>query len=253
MKNSGNTVLITGGSLGIGLSIAESFLISGNAVIICSRNDEHLEEAKAKYPDLIMRQCDISNKKERKELFEWISKEHPHTNVLINNAGVQRMIDFTAGADDYLDGEDEIEVNFKALVELSGRFVPLLSKAEESAIVNVSSGLAFVPGAFAPVYCATKAAVHSFSKTLRQQLKDTPIKVFELIPPMVDTALGGTSRDDRDIKYRGIKPEQVAVEFMDGFEHDEYEIAVGDAKNLVEAATANPKAAKEAFDRMNGN
>lgn len=253
MNNNGNTILITGGSEGIGLSIAEIFLDAGNAVIICSRTREKLERAKARFPDIIIRECDISLKEERIALFNWIKKEHPQTNILINNAGIQRMIDFGAGIEDYEDGEDEIEINFKALIELSGMFIPLLSKQEEAAIVNVSSELGFVPGAFAPVYCATKAAVHSFSKTLRQQLKSTPIKVFELIPPMVDTALGGSSRDNRNVKYRGIKPEQVALEFMESFETDEYEVAVGDAKNLVEAATSNPKAAKEAFDRMNGN
>jgi len=253
MNASGNTILITGGSEGIGLALAESLLDSNNVVIACSRNMDKLEAAKARLPDLEIMQCDISRYDERRDLFNFILKNYKNINILINNAGIQRMIDFNEGIDDYLDGEDEIEINFKALVELSALFIPVFRERKESAIINVSSGLAFVPGSFAPIYCATKAAVHSFTKTLRHQLKDTGIKVFELIPPMVDTNLGGTGRDDRDVKYRGIPAKQVAAGFMESFESNEYEIAVGDAKNLVKAATSDPKTAKEAFDRMNGN
>ena len=143
------------------------------------------------------------------------------------------MIDFKKGTEDLLrhrseDGEDEIEVNLRALVYMTALFTPHLMKQKEAAIINVSSGLAFYPMAPMPVYCATKAAVHSFSITLRQQLEGTPVKVFELIPPMVDTNLDKGARKARGQTYFGITTAELIAPAMKAFEKDEYEIRVSD-------------------------
>ena len=248
MKTKGNTILITGGATGIGFSLAEAFDIAGNEVIICGRRENRLKEAKNKLPRIHTRVCDLSKEKERKSLFEWVSSNFSNTNILINNAGIQRMIDFKSGTHDLFDGEDEIEINLKASVHLSAYFIPLLSKHKEAAIINVSSGLAFIPIAAMPIYCATKAAIHSFSLSLRHQLKGTPIKVFEIIPPMVDTELDKGMGGEQGQEDRGIPPAEVAKAAIKALKNNEYEIAVGMAQNLRMDARNDPE---QAFQDMN--
>ena len=240
MKIEGHTILITGGGTGIGLAIAEAFLEKGNTVFICGRRESKLIEARKKYPKLHFKDCDLSKKNERELIFSWVSTLLPNINMLVNNAGIQRKIDFRNGTHDLLQGEDEIETNLKAAIHLSSLFVPHFIK-KESDIINVTSGLAFVPMASAPVYCATKAALHSFSISLRHQFRETPIKVFELIPPMVDTALDKGTR-----KERGIQPKLVADVLIEGMENNLFEIAVGMAEQL-RANAGNP----DSFKRMN--
>src|ERR1039458_1463202 len=153
---------------------------------------DKLEDAKRRLPSLIVRQCGVSKEGDRRALYEWVEKEFNDLNVLVNNAGIQRRIDFTKGTEDLLRQEDEIDINFKAQVYVAARFVPLLSRQKEAAIVNVSSGLGFVPLTVFPIYSATKAAIHSFTMSLRFQLRKTSVKVFEVIPPTVhDTELKG--------------------------------------------------------------
>jgi uncharacterized oxidoreductase len=206
MKTSGNTILITGGATGIGFSLAEAFVRLGNEVIVCGRREDKLEEAKNRLPQIHTRKCDLSKEDERKSLFEWISSDFPTTNILVNNAGIQRMVDLKKGTEELLSGEDEIEINFKAYVNLSAHFIPFLMKQKEGAIVNISSGLGFIPLTITPVYCATKAAIHSFTLSLRHQLRNTSVKVFEIIPPTVDTELDKGARSKRGQEDRGTSP-----------------------------------------------
>jgi len=249
MKISGSTILITGGATGIGFALADAFSEAGNEVIICGRRQEKLDEAKGRLPKVNAIQCDISNAKERSALFDWTVKNFPHLNILVNNAGIQRQIDFRKGTKTLSAGEDEIETNFRAPVHLAALFIPHLMKQQEAAIVNVSSGLAFIPLAAVPVYCATKAAIHSFSLSLRHQLKETSIKVFEIIPPIVDTELHKGERERRGQKDRGIKPKEVALATLQALETDDYELAVGRAKSLRTGARDDPDGL---FRMMNG-
>ena len=189
MKTNGNTVLITGGATGIGFALAEAFVNEGNKVLICGRRKAKLEEAQQKLPQMHVRQCDLAKQTDRESLLNWVKDQYEGLNILVNNAGVQKAIDLRRGAADLLQREDEVQVNFVAPVHLSACFAPLLMNKKEAAIINVSSALAFVPIAAMPVYCATKAAVHSFSVSLRHQLKGTSVKVFEIVPPAVDTDL----------------------------------------------------------------
>lgn len=248
MQIKGNTILITGGATGIGLAIARELVNSGNEVIICGRRLQKLEEAKKILPGIHTRQCDLSKRNERTALYEWVSKEFPQLNMLINNAGIQRMVDFKQGEDDLFNGEDEIAVNLIAPIHLSAHFIPLLAKQKKAAIVNISSGLAFAPLAIMPIYCATKAALHSFSLSLRHQLRSTPVKVFEVIPPTTDTELDKGARGRRGQVDRGIPPEEVAKAAIIGIEKDEYEIAVGRAAGLRQGSRENPE---QLFQNMN--
>lgn len=245
MKISGNTVLITGGSMGIGYCIAEECLKAGNEVIICGRRKAKLAEAKSKLPGLTTIVCDVSKPAEREALYRQVTGSFPGLNILVNNAGVQRRINFRNGIDAVRSQEDEVEINLSSTIELSAWFIPDLLKRKEAAIINISSGLGFVPIAFMPVYCATKAAIHSFTISLRHQMKGTSIKVFEVIPPTVDTDL---DRGARGTANRGIKPDIVGKAAITALENDEYECAVGMAQNLVQGSKTN---FEQFFNNMN--
>lgn len=232
MKLTNNTILITGGATGIGLALAEAFLQQGNTVIICGRREEKLREVKTRYPLLHTRVCDVGNADERTALFEWSTREFPTLNVLVNNAGIQREIDFRRGTADFDPAESEIGINFDGVVHLTALFVPHLMQQPEAAICQVSSGLALIPLAVAPVYSATKAALHSLSLSLRHQLRHTTVKVFEILPPIVETELNRGARAGRGQTQPGISTEQVATETLTGMAQDNYEIAVGRVKAL---------------------
>lgn len=187
LKN--NTILITGGSNGIGLAMAERFLQNGNEVIICGRREEKLVSAKEKFPQLHIRVCDVGDENQRIVLYERITREFPKLNVLVNNAGIQQIISFSDEKAPWDSIKNEIAINFMAPLHLTKLFLKHLKQQTNPVIINVSSGLAFMPHVMAPIYSSTKAALHSFTFSLRQQLSD--IEVIEIIPPAVKTDLGG--------------------------------------------------------------
>ena len=190
MELRANTVLITGGASGIGFALAERFVQAENSVIICGRREHKLKEAQSKYPQLDIRVCNVANPAERSALFAWVTETYPSLNILVNNAGIQQQIELQQMPTwEMLD--EEVAINLEAPIHLSTIFIPHLLKQKRPAIINITSGLSFVPKASVPVYCATKAALHSFTLSLRHQLSDTPISVIEIIPPAVDTDLGG--------------------------------------------------------------
>jgi len=187
----GNTILITGGGSGIGLALAARFLKAGSRVIICGRRKDQLLQAQESYPGLTAIACDLTSESERHSLFTRVIKEFPKLNVLINNAGIQNRPPPLKEPQVWEKHHQEIITNLEAPMHLSMLFIPHLVKQPAPVIMNVTSGLAFGPLAFLPTYCATKAALHSFTLSLRHQLASTPIKVVEIIPPAVNTDLGG--------------------------------------------------------------
>ena len=228
------------------MALAEKFVNAGNEVVVCGRREDKLEEAKKKLPNLRARRCDVSREEDRRSLRDWVVSDFMDMNVLVNNAGIQRRIDFTKGPSDISKSDDEIDINFKAQVHLSALFIPILSKQKEAAIVNVSSGLGFVPLAVFPIYCATKAAIHSFSLSLRQQLRGTSIKIFEVIPPTVyDTELKGKPMEKSEWS---ISSAEMADAVFDGLGKDEYEIASGGSKSWISASRSD---LDQAFKRIN--
>ncbi|MEE6449810.1 SDR family NAD(P)-dependent oxidoreductase [Gottfriedia acidiceleris] len=193
MKLTGNTILITGGNTGIGLAFAERFIKSGNKVIVTGRRENILKNAKEKFPDLITHVSDLSSETERISLFEWITKNYPEVNVLVNNAGIQQRFNIlkSDAKNDWKYYNNEIITNIEAPIHLSMLFAPYFATKEASTIINVSSGLAFTPLVIAPIYSATKAAIHSFTMSLRHQLSKSSVEVIEVAPPAVNTDLGG--------------------------------------------------------------
>ncbi len=241
MELSNRTVLITGGTSGIGLGLAEAFLKANSRVIVCGRNKEKLAAVKEKFPAITTISCDVSSAAQRKKLAADVLRRFPGLDVLINNAGIQRYIDLKKGYDELKSGEDEIAINLVAPLELTALFIGALMKKPAAAIINVSSGLGFMPMPSTPVYCATKAAIHTYSLVLRQQLKDTPVKVFEVVPPMVDTDLNKAGRDAARVKFRGISVAEYVPTVIKGLKNDVETIFHGDNEKIM----AEPRGATE--------
>lgn len=226
MKLENNTILITGGSAGIGFGLAKKFSEMNNKVIITGRNEDTLKAAVASIKNTEYIKCDQTKQADLDDLILKVQNDFPGINVLINNAGVQYNYSLLDEASPFERIENEINTNLQSLIKLSSMFIPLLANKKESAIVNVSSALAFVPKQSAPVYCATKAGVHSFTQTLRYQLEETNITVFELVPSLVDTEMTKGRGKDK------ITIEQLAEEFLTSFKKNVPEINIGKVKML---------------------
>lgn len=225
MQLTGHTVLITGGASGIGLALSKRFIQYGNKVIVAGQNKQKLDALKEKHPEVATHACDLRSQDAIQELVAALYERHPTLNILINNAGIQHNYKFLDGVEASLI-EEEIRVNLTAPILLTSRLLPLLARQSQSAIINVSSGLGIVPKQSAPVYCGTKAALHIFTKSLRDQLRDSPVQVFEIIPPIVDTAMThGRGRGK-------LSPEQLAEQFFRSFRRDRLEIEIGKVKLL---------------------
>jgi len=234
-----NKILITGGASGIGLGLAERFISENNSVIICGRREGALSEVSARLPSLITFSCDLSQETERIRLFNWISENHPDLNVLVNNAGIQQHMAITDV--DFLErAEEEIAINVVAPLHLASLFITLPSLRT---ILNVTSGLAYVPMAKTAVYCATKAFFHSFTLSLRHLVKPMGIEVVELIPPALNTDLGGKGLHN----YAPPVSDFIGAVF-DQLTQGKTEVAFGFSEAMTRAC---PGDLQKAFQRMN--
>ena len=197
MKLTDNTILITGGGSGIGRGLAESFYTLGNQVIIAGRRQRTLDETIAANPGMTAMTLDIENPAKIRSFAIDVVKQFPALNVLINNAGIMRAEKLQAQQADLADAESIVTTNLLGPIRLTAALLQHLQQQPYSAIMNVSSGLAFVPLAPTPTYCATKAAIHSYTESLRYQLRESTTEVLELIPPYVATDLLGGASDPR--------------------------------------------------------
>jgi len=192
MKITGNTILITGGGSGIGRGLAEAFHALGNHVIIAGRRKQPLDETTAANPGMSSVTLDIESPASIRTFAEQMAKDYPALNVVIHNAGIMRVENLQQGS--VADAEAIITTNLLGPIRLTAALLPLLQKQPHSTLMTVSSGLAFVPLAPTPTYCATKAAIHSYTQSLRYQLRATTTEVLELIPPYVATELMGAGQ-----------------------------------------------------------
>ncbi|WP_432422215.1 SDR family oxidoreductase [Robbsia betulipollinis] len=189
MKTSGNTILITGGASGIGRALAEAFHALGNEVVIAGRRREALEQTAAANPGMRMALLDIEDAAGIADFARRLGDDFPALNVVIHNAGIMRPESLRDGA--LATAEATIATNLLGPIRLTAALLPLLETQAHGAIITVSSGLAFLPLTLTPTYCATKAAIHSYTQSLRYQLRDTPLQVLEIVPPYVQTELMG--------------------------------------------------------------
>ena len=189
MNLTGNTILITGGGTGIGRALAEQLHKLGNQIVIAGRRKKALDETTAANPGMKSITLDIEDPAAIRSFAAQAVASFPALNVLVNNAGIMRPENLLALPSDLADAEAIITTNLLGPIRLTAALLPHLQKQPHAAIVNVSSGLAFLPLALTPTYCATKAAIHSYTESLRYQLRGTQIEVLELIPPYVATNL----------------------------------------------------------------
>jgi uncharacterized oxidoreductase len=189
MQMTGNTILITGGGTGIGRGLAESFRRLGNEVIIAARRREPLQAVAEANPGMQILSLDQGDPADVRRFATEVTDRYPELNVVVNNAGIQRVEDLTTGGPGA--AEQTVAINLLGPIRLTAALLPLLLARPRAAIVNVTSGLAFMPSALTPTYCATKAALHSYTQSLRFQLRETSVQVIEIIPPQVQTALQG--------------------------------------------------------------
>lgn len=191
MQITGNTILITGGGSGIGRGLAEAFHKAGSTVIISGRRRAALDEVTSANPGMASFTVDMTDRDDIVRFAAAVTKSHPALNAVINNAGIMVDEDLLAGPA-YLDiAETTIATNLLGPIRLTAALIPHLLAQSRATIMTVSSGLAFVPKASTPTYSATKAAIHSYTQSLRHQLRNTAVEVIEIAPPYVQTTLKG--------------------------------------------------------------
>jgi|SRR5579863_2873219 len=249
MKMQSNTIFITGGGSGIGRGLAEAFHKIGNQIIIAGRREQALKKTCEANPGMSYVVMDVTDAASIRSGAAEVTFRFPQLNCVINNAGIQREHDFTQGhAVNDAAVELEIDTNLLGLIRITAAFLPHLQQMENAVLMNVSSALGFVPLSRFPVYCATKAAVHSFCLSIRRQLLDAGVKVIEIVPPYVATDLGQTHRPRRGGPMPMPLEEYIAA-LMEELARGAQEAAVGTATRLVAAGWS--EAVRNIFAGMN--
>jgi uncharacterized oxidoreductase len=243
MKTSNNTILVTGGSAGIGFEIAKQ-LSPDNEVIIIGRNKERLAKAAKQLKNTTAIVADVSDAKDVDNLVTKLYKEHPSLNIVVNNAGKAHYYDLAEeGINAFEKAGEEMLTNYLSILRLNEKLLPLLKLQPQAAIVNVSSIVSIVPNHTIPTYSDSKAALHSYSLSLRHALRETGIRVFELQPPLVNTefsaGIGGAN---------GIPASQVAEDLLKALGTDNYEIRVGNTEGIYQLYLSSPE---QAFNALN--
>ncbi len=228
LKLKDNTILITGGGSGIGLELTKTLLKMGNTIIICGRSESKLQMVRNNFPQVHTFQCDISDQKQREELFSKVTNEHPQLNILINNAVIVNYLKIQDKNYSAALVDQEIQTNFIGPVELIKLFLRHLSRQKNSAIINMTTGLVYAPHADMPGYCASKAALHSYTQSLRLQLTGNPIKILEVMMTAVDTHF----HDGGHVPDIAITTEKAVTIMLNGMQKSKNEIKIGKVKLL---------------------
>ena len=231
MEFKNSTILITGGTSGIGLELVKQLLPKCADIIVTGRNTDALNETKKKFPKVHTFQSDVSKPQDIEQLYKKVTMQFPDLNIIINNAGVMRDLDLQDTTMDLENITIEIETNLSGTIRMNHQFLPHLKTKKTAAIVNISSGLAFVPFPSSPVYSAAKSGIHAYTQILRLQLKSTSVKVFEVAPPATDTPLidkfGGEASKDQLMKV-----DEMVKKSIIGIENNKFEIRPGLANVL---------------------
>lgn len=240
MSNSTQTILLSGGTSGIGYQLLDQLHGRGHHLVVVARNENRLAQLAAQYERITSYACDLSSRSQIESLATKISERHPDISMLINNAGVQYTPGFLDDDFSFDSIEYEMTVNFLSHVWLTALLLPsLLQQNNHAAIVNISSGLAFAPKTRSAIYCASKAAIHSFSQSLRYQLAATPVRVQEVILPLVDTPMTQGRGSNK------ISAEWAATQIIRGIERQRPEIYIGKAKLLPLLMRISPSTVKK--------
>lgn len=244
MNITNKTVLITGGGSGIGYETAKVLSARGNKVIIVGRKESKLKKAAESLPGVVAIRCDINNESDVLNLIQKVGNEFPELSVLINNAGRAFTYEHNEIASAFEKATEEFATNYFSVLRITEALLPIIKSQAEAAIVNVTSIVGYSPHSLLPTYSDSKAALHSYSLSLRHTLaKSTTIKVFELMPPMVNTEFS------KDIGgEHGMPASEVAEALINAIENDVYEIQVGQTAEFRKLYLSSPT---EAFAMMN--
>ncbi|WP_026777778.1 SDR family oxidoreductase [Polaribacter sp. Hel_I_88] len=248
MKQSQQIVLITGGSSGIGLALAKKFMENDNTVIITGRNLSKLKAVQKAFPKIHIYQNDVTNDIEVKILDDNIQEKFGGIDILINNAGIMNLVNAGNENNDLQKQMQEIEINYNSPIRLLHYFLPQLKTSNNAVLVNVSSGLAYVPFAQAPVYSGTKSALHFWTKGIRPQLKPYQIKVVELLPPVVDTPIFDNIGAPEKSNFNPMPPKKLAKLFWKDFIKGKEKMTPGLSNQLKLMSRLTPKFI---FNQMN--
>jgi uncharacterized oxidoreductase len=231
MNLTNNTILITGGTSGFGLEFTKQLLDLDNEVIITGRNQDSLDKTKKLFPKVHTFRSDVSDPEAIRTLYKQVITQFPNLNILINNAGEMRKINLHDTSIDLENITKEIDINLSGPIRMIQQFLPHLKKQKSAAVMNVTSGLALIPFPVSPIYGATKSGLRSYTKSLRVQLKNTGIKIFELIAPGAKTPLNDKFAGDVDPKTLMAADKLIAAAIK-GFQNDKLEIYPGAAKAI---------------------
>lgn len=245
MRLQGNKVIITGGASGIGLELSKKLSNQGNEIVICGRSQEKLDRVKLENPEFHCFACNLSQENGRLEFANWITKNHPDSNILINNAAIAHKADFFSDAHILEKAELEMRTNFIAPVALSKLLYPILKNHDQAAIVYITTGLVYAPRAIYPIYCASKAALHSFTQTLRIQAESTSVAIYEVLMPAVNTPW-----HKGNPPKIAISPQQAVDEMCKGLERGKYEIRVCKVRLLYLLARIAPSLALKKMNSL---
>ena len=254
MRLTGNTILITGGTSGIGFELAKQLSQLGNKIILTGRDQARLARSSKEIPNSVAIRSDVSDPQAIVALHQEVTQKHPELNILVNNAGIMKTVNLHDEGGSLEDLTREIDINLHGPIRMVKQFLPHLKKQKNAAIMNVTSGLAFVPLPMSPVYCATKAGLHSFTLSLRVQLKQSNVKVFELAPPATQTELM-SGFDPEDMKGISLMTVQnMVAATIKGMNSDQYEIRPGQSNQLKMMSRIAPdfilKQLSKPVDRM---
>lgn len=241
LKNS--TILITGGTSGIGLELVKQLTKQGANIIVTGRNLDKLNETKKQFPEIQTFQSDVSNSNDIEQLYTQLIQQFPELNIIINNAGIMRNLDLQDTSMNLENLTQEIEINLSGTIRMVHQFLPHLKKQKSAAIVNISSGLAFLPFPLSPIYSAAKSGIHAYTQVLRLQLKNTSVKVFELAPPATETTLMNAFTTDLPSDTAGpiMKVDKMVQVAINGLLKNKFEIKPGMSKALNFMGRIAPK------------
>ena len=226
MNITGNTILITGGGSGIGRGLAEALYAKGNQIIITGRRKGHLDAVVRANPKMAAYEMDVTDPASISSVSARIIKDFPKLNVLINNAGIMQIDDASQAIDEKL-MTSTIETNLYGPIRVTGALIDHLKRQPQAVVINVSSVLGFVPLALSAVYSATKAALHSYTQSLRWRLQGTSVKVREIAPPWVQTDLLNSNDEPRAMPLAPF-----IAETVEALATDANEVLVENAKPL---------------------
>jgi uncharacterized oxidoreductase len=240
MRIFGNSVLITGAGSGIGLALAKTLARRNSRIAICGRDENKLEKARLEVPGLQTKRCNLTARKDLDELLRWALEVLPELNIVINNAGVARKTDLSQHHVDFEAAEEQLTTDLYAPIHLTLGFLPHLRRQPQAAIVNITTGLVYSPDASTPTYSAAKVGLHTWTQALRYQLQGTSVRVFEVLPPIVDTEMiSGLGIDATAVSAE--TPQQVAEAVLKGIADDKEEIRISPTKSLYAISRVAPK------------